>query len=327
MKRVTILAVEGCMASGVIGLLDILTIANACRVGSHPTEGFPFFHVDIATPTGESVNSFNLVPVMPQRSIDDVESTDIIIIPPVAIPLPSAIEQNRSVFPWLKHHHERKAVLASVCTGAFFIAETGLLDGRPATTNQSVASQFEDMYPEVELNLQRIIVDNGDTVCAGSTYSFRELVIYLIERYCDHETAVQVSKMFLIDKNRSSQAPYLVFQQQKGHEDKEILDVQEWLESHYSTNITADSMAGKWGMSKRSFSRRFKNATGDSFNIYLQRLRIEAAKTKLESTRDSFDEITSQVGYEDSRSFSRLFKKATSLSPRAYRQKFAAILD
>ena len=327
MKHVTVIAVEGCMASVVIGLFDILTIANYCQVPSRAKQNLPFFKIEIATPTGKNISSFNQVPVKPHLSINDVNSTDIIIIPPIAIDLSTSIEQNRTVISWLKKHHQRKAILASVCTGAFILAETGCLDGKATTTNQSVALFFKKKYPHIALNLQRIIVDNGDTLCAGATYSFRELAIYLIEKFCGHDTAMQVSKMFLIEKNRSSQAPYLIFQQQKGHADDMIREIQEWLEIKYSEDVTVAAMSSKFGLSQRSLTRRFKEATGDTLSIYLQRLRIESAKRKLETTRLNIDEITYAVGYEDSRSFSRLFKKHTSLSPGAYRQKFKSIID
>jgi len=327
MKRVTILAVEGCMSSGVTGLLDVFSIANTYWALVHPKDTFPFFDVEIVTITGKEVSSFNQFPVFPHKEMEKVGSTDIIIIPPVISDIENSIRMNREIIPWLKSHYRKDTILSSICTGVFFIAETGLLDGKSATTNQGVSSLFQERYPQINLNLHRIIVDNGDILCAGSTYSFRELSIYLIEKHCGHEVAVQCSKVLLIDKNRISQAPYFVSQQQKDHQDQKIHDIQNWIEKNYTQNISIDSLISRAGMSNRSFIRRFKNATGDTFSMYIQRLRIEAAKYKLETTQLTIDEITYQVGYENSRSFSRLFKKHTNLSPGDYRKKFAAMVD
>jgi transcriptional regulator GlxA family with amidase domain len=182
------------------------------------------------------------------------------------------------------------------------LAETGLLDGKTATTHWGFADQFRKRYPRIELKT--------------------DLSLYLVEKYCGQEVALQSSKSIVADIGRTTQAPYAIFEFQKDHQDQRILSVQQWIEDHFAQNFNYDQLAHTCAMSRRTFERRFKTATGDTPLIYQQRIRVEAAKRILENGDQSFDEITYAVGYEDSSSFRKLFLKQTGLRPSEYRKKF-----
>ena len=211
------------------------------------------------------------------------------------------------------------------CTGAFLLAETGLLNGKTATTHWGFVDQFRQMYPNVNLKPQRLITDEETLFCAGALGAGIDLSIYLVEKYCGRDVAVQCSKALLHDMNRNSQAPYSVFQFQKNHADETIRVTQQWIEANYTQEINLNQVAKTHGMSRRTFERRFKKATGDTPLFYLQRTRVEAAKRLLESSDGTFDEICYKLGYENSGHFRAVFKKHTGLLPTEYQRHFCGV--
>jgi transcriptional regulator GlxA family with amidase domain len=209
-----------------------------------------------------------------------------------------------------------------VCTGAFLLAATGLLDGRNATTHWFFADGFRKMYPKVNLLPERLIVDEGSVITSGAGASFSDLVLYLIELYSGHAAAILTSKYLALDLERRTQLPYTIFSSLKKHNDRHILQIQSTLESESESKWTPESLAKRAGMSLRTFDRRFRKATGEPPSTYIQKLRVEKAKRLLEHCNDTVEEIAHKVGYEDSRSFRRLFCHFTTLSPKIYRVKY-----
>ena len=181
------------------------------------------------------------------------------------------------------------------------------------------------MYPKVHLKPERLITDEGDLYCAGALSAGMDLSVYLVEKYCGHDVALQCSKALIHDMGRNSQAPYSVFQFQKKHADEAVKASQRWIEANYSREVDLDQVAKAHGMSRRTFERRFKKATGDTPLVYLQRTRVEAAKRQLEARNDTFDEISYQLGYENSGHFREIFKRHTGLLPMEYQKKFQTL--
>jgi transcriptional regulator GlxA family with amidase domain len=214
--------------------------------------------------------------------------------------------------------------MASVCTGAFFLAEAGLLSRRRATSHPLFAEVFRRSYPDVQLVPEERMVDGGSVLTAGSTTSFLELAIYLIDRFASHELAVLTAKTLSMDLSHRSQLPYFLFVAAKDHGDDEVSSLQSWLEKHHTRPVAMSQLARRGAMSQRSLNRRFLSATGMAPVNYLHRLRIESAKHLLETSQLSIDQITSKVGYENARSFSRLFKSRVGLAPRQYRARFSS---
>ncbi len=322
MKKISILALDNSIASSVMGTMDIFCQAGLTWnyiVGKDPAS---YFEVEIVTQDGKPVTGLNRAKVYPHRSASEVKSTDVIIISSFSDF--ETLTTNRGSIDWLKKHYDRGTTIASVCVGSFLLAETGLLDGKLATTHWGFAGEFKQRYPQIKLRPKRVITDEGNLLCSGACSSYIDLSMYLIERYCGRDVAMQCSKTMLHDFGRSSQAPYAIYQFQKDHGDSQIIDAQKWIEKNYAENCNINSIAKESGMSLRAFERRFKTATGDTPIVYLQRIRVETAKSFLETNNQTFNEITYKVGYEDSSFFRKIFKKHTGLLPKEYRRKFQA---
>jgi transcriptional regulator GlxA family with amidase domain len=324
MAHITLLALEGCFSSAIGNLVDGFWIANAWyRALSCGSEAL--FETQIVTWDGRPVRAVGNLLVQPDAALDAVDRTDAIVIP-ASMPLPERTMPGIApILAWLTAQHERCTLLASACTGSFLLAEAGLLDGKTATTNWQFARQFERRYPQVRLHMDRILTEDGNIVCAGATSAVMHLGLHLIRRFGSEDLAAVCAKAFLIDPNRDSQAPYAIFQPRKHHGDEKILEAQQWLEENYGATVAIDELAGQVGISPRHFKRRFRKATGETPLGYLQNVRIEAAKQQLENTQENVNEITYRIGYEDSSTFRRLFKKHTGISPREYRDKFCGL--
>ncbi len=237
MKRVTILALERTMASTVTGPLDIFGQAGVLwnQIGGLDPE--PRFRVEIATVDGRPVECLNQVRIQPHASIDAIKETDLVIISSEDLAVLS--DACKETVPWLVERFADGASLASVCTGAFLLAETGLLNGKRATTHWGFADEFRRRYPEVILTPECLITDEGNLFCAGGAHSYFDLALYLVEKYCGYEVAAQCARALLLEMGRASQVPFAIFEYQKHHKDKEILKVQNIMEKHYDGEINA----------------------------------------------------------------------------------------
>lgn len=218
--------------------------------------------------------------------------------------------------------YEQGADIASLCTGAFLVAETDLLAGKVATTHWIAVDLFQRKYPNIQLLHEQIIVDAGRIYSCGGAMSFVNLIMYLVEKFCGSEIALLAAKMFLIDLNKGPQHSYAIFSTQKHHHDDEILRAQRWIETHYNKKLTVEKVAGHVAMSKRHFIRRFKHATGNTPLEYLQRVRVESVKKQLEAGKGSIETIVRSVGYDDMASFRKIFIRHTGLSPTEYRRRY-----
>lgn len=320
MKKVAILAMEQAMAASVMGPMDIFGQAGLTWNHIFGQTPAPRFEVKIATLDGRPVTAFGGAPITPHCAADSIETTDLILVASFASYDPLA--HAGQVGSWLRHHRRYGTLIASVCLGSFLLAATGLLDGKTATTHWGFVEEFREHFPQVRLRPDKLITDEGDLLTSGACNSYIDLSLYLIERFCGPEIALECSKTILHDRGRSSQTPYAVHRFRKEHGDPQILAVQHHLEENCNAPHDIDRLAKQHGMSRRSLERRFKAATGDPLLIYLQFLRVEKAKRLLETVPHSFNEIAYQLGYEDSSFFRKLFKKHTGLLPREYRQKF-----
>lgn len=327
MAHITLLAFPDCAVSGIAGIIDALAIANSWHALIKPETdtGTPLFHWDIVTLDGRPVQGDNKISIQPHLSIHEVRATDVILVPGFIPPLRFIGKVPEEITGWLRAWHHQKALIGSTCTGSFFLAETGLLDGKVATTNWLFARNFRKLYPRVKLRSERILTEHDGLLCTGATTAFLDLCLHLIKRFGSEELAATCSKSLLMETTRQSQSPFFIFDYYKGHSDTTVFKAQLLMEKQYTEPISIEALASDLGISPRHFIRRFKIATGDTPLAYLQRIRIEAAKQTLETTEKSIDEITWQVGYEDTNSFRKLFRKNTGLSPKEYRSRFTQL--
>ena len=248
---------------------------------------------------------------------------DLILIPGFIGDMEEPLAMNRELIDWLKGQYLNNGTeLASLCTGAFLIAATGLANGRNCTTHWAFEAAFRAHFPKVNLLAENIVTDDNGLYASAGAYSSLNLILYLIEKFCDRATAGWLSKVFQIDIDRNSQKPFAIFNQQRGHTDDPVTDVQEYIETHFREDLNVQRLAERFAFSRRNLIRRFKEATGNTPIEYIQRVRIESAKRMLENTRKSVEEVIYASGYNDGKTFRAVFRKYTGLSPSIYRNRY-----
>ena len=320
MKHVSVLVPNSpCILSSVIGAFKVFTTVNMTleRQGKKP-----FFNIKLVGLSKETSLYDGLFLVRPEALIGEISKTDLIVIPAFNGDIGSCLKLNMDYIPWITEQYKQGAEVASLCTGAFLLASTGLLKGKKCSTHWIAADAFRQAFPEVKLQPEKIITDELGMYSSGGAYSFLNLMIYLVEKYCGREMAVYCSKMLEIEIERKSQSPFAIFTGQKTHEDEPIKKAQLFMENNVNSKVSVDQLSEMFSISRRNFERRFKKATSNTPVEYLQRVKIEAAKKSLESSRENVNEVMYSVGYSDSKAFRTMFKKITGLSPVSYRNKY-----
>ncbi len=322
MKHLTILIPNGQVnIASVIGSYMIINKAESCWQSDGNK---PVFKIELAGLSNETSLYNNLFSVRTQKDISEISKTDLIIIPAMQ---PDSdyyelIKQNKPLINWVKQQYEKGSEIASICTGAFLLASTGLINKKNCSTHWVAANTFKQMFPEVNLVPEKIITDEDGIYTSGGAFSFLNYLLYLVEKYYDRRTAIHCSKIFEIDIDRISQSPFIIFVGQKNHNDELIKKTQHFIENNFSEKITFETLTADYAISRRNFDRRFKRATGNTPVEYLQRVKIEAAKKSFETTGKTVKEVMFEVGYTDSNAFRSIFKRITGLSPIQYRNKY-----
>ncbi len=319
MKQVIIVIPEGyANLSSITGSFEILTRANDYwqRMGNKP-----MLQVRLAgfvTELKLDVGFFSIHP----EDINAIKKTDLIIIPSLSHEYDRMLKENKELIHWIKDQYQAGAEVASICTGAFLLAATGLLEGKNCSTHWNAADGFKRLFPNIKLHIDKLLTAEKGIYTNGGAFSFLNLILFLVEKYFDRQTAIYCSKIFQIDIERTSQSPFFIFQTQKNHGDELIGKAQTYIEENLGEKISFEELASKLAVSRRNFDRRFIKATGNTPVEYLQRVKIEVAKKALERGRKSIYEVMSEVGYADDKAFREVFKKITGLSPLDYRAKY-----
>jgi transcriptional regulator GlxA family with amidase domain len=322
MKHISIIIPEGEIVHNtvisVIGTYKVFSVVNDYlkKIGKKP-----IFVIELVGISGKAEIDQGLFTLKPSRTIDLVTTTDLIIIPPAETSLTN-IRKNNVYTSWILNHYKRGAEVASLCTGAFLLAGTGLLDGRMCSTHWVAAEKFREYYPQVNLVTDKLITDERGIYTNGGAYSFLNLLLYLVEKYCGRDVAIFCAKVGEIDIERNCQSPFQIFQGQKKHDDTAIKEAQQFIENNVTEKISVERLANDYGLSKRNFERRFKKATANTPVEYIQRVKIEYARKSLESTRMNVNEVMYEIGYSDRKTFRDTFKKYTGLLPLEYRKKY-----
>lgn len=315
----TLLLAHQCSAASATLALEILSAANLFADS-------PPFEIVVASLDGHAVAAWGGQCLQVERAIAQIRQTDLILIPGFLFTLKDALPAFAAYGPWLREQHAQGAVLASMCTAAFLLAETGMLEGLRATTHWAFADFFRRRYTDVVLDDAQILCEENRVITCGGATAAMDLMLHLIRRFGSPQLAHTCSRYLLIDNVRTDQSVYALWSLPKSHGDGEILRVQHWLEQHFAQALVIDDVARRFGFGVRNFKRRFKEATGYTPIAYVQTLRLERAKQMLESTRMTLESITYAVGYEDSNSFRRLFQQRVGMLPVAYRKKFLSTL-
>jgi transcriptional regulator GlxA family with amidase domain len=301
----------------IIGTVEVFTKANDYWKKQGNRQQYELIIAGTATKE-EYVKG--LIAVKTDAHITEIEKANLVIIPS-AIPIKNTNE-NTELLEWIINQYKAGAEVASMCSGAFILASTGILDGRSCSTHWSLTDTFREMFPKVNLSTDKLITDEKGIYTNGGAYSFLNLVIYLVEKYYDRPTAIYCSKVLQIELDRNSQSAFSIFTGQKQHGDEMVQQAQKFIESNVEEKISIEKMSSKFAIGRRNFDRRFIKATGNTPLEYSQRVKIESAKKALESTRKTVNEVMYEVGYADVKAFREVFRKITGLSPLEYRSKY-----
>lgn len=305
--------------SSIVGSYKIFSRANAIWKAKGNIDRFKIELVGIS----ENVYFYEgLFSVKTHLNINQVANTDLIIIPSLNHNYEKALEENLPLVKWLIKQYKEGASIASICTGAFLLASTGLLDGKSCSTHWSVDAEFRKLFPNVDLKTDKLITDENGIYTNGGAFSFLNLIIYLVEKYYDRPTAIHCAKIFQIDLDRNLQSEFAIFNGHKKHDDSTIQEAQKYLEENYQRKISIEALSKELNIERRTFDRRFIKATGITPLDYLQRVKIEAAKKTLENTRKTVNEVMYDVGYSDTKAFRTVFSRITGISPNDYKSKY-----
>jgi transcriptional regulator GlxA family with amidase domain len=326
MKHLTIIVPDGqstlTSVSCILGAYDIFTTANQYwkEQGSHNGYREELFKIELAGVSKKAEFNNGMLTLKPQVNISAISQTHLIIIPSVIHQ--KAMKRNKLLAEWIAKQYKNGAEISSMCTGAFMLASAGLLDGRNCSTHWDAVEDFKTMFPKVVLQPDKLITDENGIYTNGGGYSFLNLIIYLVEKYYDRQTAIYCSKIFQVELDRQSQSPFTIFAGQKSHLDEVVGKAQAYIESKLNEKISAKHLSAMFAVNRRNFDRRFIKATGNTPAEYLQRVKIEAAKKAFETTNKTISEVMYDVGYSDAKTFREVFRKITGMLPLEYRRKY-----
>lgn len=327
---VAILGVPESTASTLYGMYDVLESAGrdwSALIDRTPAE--PALRTLIVSATGEPFRAPNGLSVVPGAALADCPRPDIIAIPDLMVlPEEDIAGRHPREVAWIRAAHDAGAVLATACTGALLLAESGLLDGRDVTTHWAYCDAMQRRYPRIRVHPNRALVVAGDEhrlVMAGGGTSWHDLALYLIARFVDTEEAMRVARLHLLSWHDLGQQPFAALARTRQSDDALIARCQEWIADNYDQTAPVAAMVRLSGLAERSFKRRFARATGMSPLEYVHTLRLEEAKHMLEKTDEPVEAIAAESGYEDASFFSRLFRRHVGLTPAQYRKRFRAL--
>lgn len=323
MMDVTVVLVEGGAPSTAVAPVEIFRSTGVLWNSFHKQSPQPCFQVRTASCDGRSVQTAFGLRLDPDCAIDDIDTTDLVVMAAVGADIDTACSSHAALFPWLREQYRQGAIIAGACAGVALIAEAGLLDGKNATTHWGVVDSCRRRYPSVRWQPERILTDTDRIVCGGGVYAAVDLSLYLIEKLHGHRLAMETAKALVLETPRAWQIGYSVEPPGPEHGDERIARVQEWLFHHFDEAITTEALAARASMSLRTFARRFKLATGETASQYLQKLRTNVARHLLENDLCSIQEVSYAVGYDDVSFFRTLFKRHTGKTPQQYRKRFA----
>jgi transcriptional regulator GlxA family with amidase domain len=324
MPSIAFVLTEHMLATSSTWPSDMIAAANQTAKRFCPD--LPQFTMVTVASRQEPIRCHTGIKLYPDDTIESLDSVDIIYLPALWRNPKPVIKQQPELIQWLQKQYENGAIICGVGTGCCFMAETGLLNQKPATTHWYYFDQFQKLYPQVQLKRQHFITQAGRLYCAASINSLADLTIHFIQRFFNQHVAQHVQRHFSHEVRRAYETVSYFEDHNTNHPDEDIFQVQLWMQNNLGKTLTVSNMADQFGMSSRNFSRRFKSAIGKTPMHYLQELRLNTAQDLLQSSNLSISEIADKVGYQDVSHFSQVFRKQLLLSPRDYRTTVRAKL-
>lgn len=324
--NVTVVLLDDGYASTALMPIEVFHSAGALWRELNGEEPEPRFRVTTASIGGGPVRSpYAGLRMSPETALEAVERTDIAIIPTSGLCFNEKLIENSALLPWLQKQHANGAYLAGVCMGAAYLAEAGLLDGRKATTHWAIADKFRQRWANVDWRPDMFVTEDARLLCSGGLTAAADVSLYLVEKLCGHEVAVQTAKALLLTMPRTHQSGYALLPFSPSHDDERVQAAERYIQANFKDALTSDAIASHVAMSSRTLIRRFKAATGRLPGAYLQAVRIEAAKAMLESDDAPIQTVACDVGYDDAAHFRELFKRSSGMTPAEYRAHFAEL--
>jgi len=324
LKHISLIAFPKALGTSITLPMEMLNAADALDLIENKNQ--ERLNMQLLSIDGKPTRLTAGIQLIPDARLDEVDKTDLIIIPAIWGNPQPCLRTNQSLIPWLIHHYEQGAIICATGTGSCFLAEAGLLDDQPATTHWYYFDVFKRLYPKVKLQTKRFITNAGQIYCAGRINSITNLMIYFIEKFYSQSIARQVERHFAHEIKQSYESIFYSFDEQTLHPDEQIVQAQQWILRHYAERFTLDEVARAFDMSPRNFNRRFRQATGITPLDYCQQVRIGSARELLKDSNLSIAEISDKVGFSDPGYFSSLFKRRVSISPKDYRRMVRAKL-
>jgi transcriptional regulator GlxA family with amidase domain len=319
MYHVSILALKNAVMGSITDPADVFEYVNArMKEKGHD----PVFLVELVGFSREVKFDGGKYLIRPDRVFEDLKKTDLIVIPSLTGHASSATYLNKDCAMWIADQYKSGAEVASLSTGAFLLAFSGILNGKQCTTHWAYANEFKYYYPAVSLVDEKVITDQDGLYSSGGSTAYWNLLVHLVEKYTNREMAISSAKYFVIDLDKNDQSRFIIFQGLKDHEDDIVLRAQQYIEQNYIEKMTVDELADRFYITRRTFERRFKKATRHTVTEYIQRVKIEATKKQLEIGRKTIHEIMYEVGYSDVQAFRELFKRISGMTPNEYRNKY-----
>lgn len=319
---VTVVLLDDGFTSTAVMPIEVFHAAGALWPVLQGQAPAPRFQVTTASIDGSPIRSPYGIAVAPETSIDAVERTDIVVVPSSGLQIDEKMVANSALVPWLRRQYDQGAFLAGVCVGAAYLAETGLLDGRTATTHWALSAQLESRYPQVCWRPEMMVTEEARLLCSGGVTAAADASLYLVEKLCGHQVALECARSLLLGMPRVNQSGYAVLPLSPDHDDEGVRRAETLLQTRCRENITIEALADQVGMAPRTLARRFKAATGRLPGAYQQQVRIELAKAMLERDGKPVQLVSAEVGYEDAAFFRALFKRSTGMTPIEYRGRF-----
>lgn len=324
MKHITILVPDSQVNMGtiatIIGAVEIFSEANSFWKRNGKEMPYTIQTAGVSKKVEFSKAGITL---QPEINISDIKKTNLVIVPPSSVRSLTDVEKgNKLITKWIETQYKHGAEIASMCSGIFMLASSGILQGKTCSTHWVHAQTFKNAFPGIDLRVEKIITHEAGIYTNGGAYSFLNLVLFIVEKYYDKQTAIYCSKLFQIDMERCSQSSFAIFSGQKKHDDAVVLKAQTYIEKNYPDKISIEFLSNRFNVGRRNFDRRFIKATGITPLDYLQRVKIEAAKKSLETTRKTVNEVMYDVGYNDTKAFREVFNRVAGMSPIDYKARY-----
>ena len=319
MITISILALQNAVLASIADSRYVFEIVNQFLIQAGKE---PLFNIHLVGNSKQIQLNDGLFSIQPDTLLADARYHDLIIIPSLMGDMMSATHINREYGHWIARQYKNGVEIASLCSGAFLLAFSGILKGKQCTTHWMYANEFKHYYPSVKLVDEKVLAHQSGIYSSGGSNAYWNLLIHLVEKYAGREMAIRTAKYFVIDFDRDIQSPFIIFNGLKDHDDETIINAQEFIEENFSEKITVEQLASQFNITRRTFERRFKKATRNTVAEYIQRVKIEAAKKLLESGRKTVSDIMYEVGYVDIQTFRDVFKKITGMTPVDYMNKY-----